>query len=107
VALLNAFMRRVQMDYTWEDVHALGDKTQYVDRYAGDGMVERCFRVLEREVATERPYLNVLVLVSDLHREDGLGSAYQPLCNNFIWFRDGEVDASEMTEFGYVFELKQ
>ena len=80
---LNAFTRAVVALWTWDQLAALDGDRHVEYRGNEDSLLTFALWLFENET-NGRPYLNVAVHVCDL-REHGLGSAYQPLCNNFIF----------------------
>jgi hypothetical protein len=95
VEQLNAFMRAVLELWTWDQLAALGNETHVEYRGNDENLLTFDLQLLENQTEG-RPYLNVSVSVCDL-RETGLGSAYEPFCTNFIFYKDGELDLEYKT----------
>jgi hypothetical protein len=101
VAQLNCFMRAVITQWTWAELAALGKESHVEYRGPESNFVTFDLHLLENEANAPRPYLNVMVGICDLRDGKDLGSAHSPLCNNFILYRDGEIDAKDLAGFAY------
>jgi len=96
---LNAFTRSVIELWDWEELAALGEQRHIEHRGPESNLLTFSVQVLENEELRDRRYLNVSVSVSDFRAGKDLGSAYMPLSNNFIYFRDGELDLEFKEDF--------
>lgn len=92
VEQLNAFTRAVVELWSWEELAALGEGRHVEYRGPESNPLTFSLQILENDDLRGRRYVNVLVTVCDLREDGGLGSAYEPLANSFIYFRDGELD---------------
>ena len=101
---LNAYMRSVIAQWTWSQLAALGTERHVEYRGPENNLVTFDLQILENEANVDRPYLNVSVSACDFREGKGLGSAYAPLCNNFIYYADGGLDVEELSKFGYAWQ---
>jgi hypothetical protein len=104
VAQLNAFMRCIPFLWTWDQLAALRERTHVEYRGNDENFITFAIYLLENTTGEARPYLHVAVHICDRREGIVLGSAYQPLCNSFLWYRDGEVDADELARFAYAWQ---
>jgi hypothetical protein len=104
VGQLNAFMRAVIAQWTFDQLVALGAESHVEYRGPETNLITFRLHLLENESAVNRPYLNVAVSACDFRGGTDLGSGHAPLCNNFIYYADGSVDAKELSSFGYAWQ---
>jgi hypothetical protein len=101
VAQLNAFMRSVYVLWSWDQLLALKEGSHVEYRGNKENFLTFAVDLLEDARDEAPPYLRVYVHVCDLRLGKGLGSVYQPLCNSFLVYRDGKIDAEELVRFAY------
>jgi hypothetical protein len=104
VRQLNAFMHAVIAQWSWDELSRLFQGKHVEYRGPESNLLTFDIDVLEHALDAPRPYLNVAFHVCDLREDKGLGSAYQPLGNNFIYYRDGEIDFVELKRFAYAWQ---
>ena len=89
---LNTFMCSIPELWTWDQLAAFGEVAHVERRGSDANYLNFELGLLEQSARTGRPFLHVYALVYDFREGSGLGSAYQPLSNSFLWFQDGELD---------------
>ncbi|HJQ97665.1 MAG TPA: hypothetical protein VJ826_05075 [Candidatus Polarisedimenticolaceae bacterium] len=93
---LNAFMRAVVAQWTWDELAALGSEMHVEYRGPESKVLTFDLYLLENETDGPRPYLHVGVAVSDVAHHRTFGSPYMPLSNSFIYYRDGGLDIEDL-----------
>ncbi len=95
VSQLYAFMESIPVLWTWGALAKLHaeNNTHSEERGPPDSFLQFEMAVLEQDVKYGRPYLHVLVSITDPLRSAGdRGSSKTPLGTSFLWFEDGETD---------------
>ena len=92
---LNAFMHAVVAQWTWDELAALGSEMHVEYRGPKSNQLVFDLSLLENKTDGPRPYLHVAVSVYDSRHHRTFGSAYHPLSNSFIYYRDGGLDIED------------
>ena len=91
-------MRSIPLLWSWQELQSMYVRSEKFseERGTSKNWISFVLDILEDDTQNGKRYLNISVAVNDVRSGKGLGSAYQPFCNNFIYYADGEIDMEKL-----------